>query len=49
MATLGTAPVDLSGINRIDSLLNGVKWQSTNLTFSFMTVGSSWTGYAIDS
>lgn len=49
MATLGTLSVGLSGVNQIDSLLNGRKWQSTNLTFSFMTSGSSWSGYVTGS
>jgi Ca2+-binding RTX toxin-like protein len=53
MSSSGTTspsfPVWPSGDNRIDSLIYGDKWMFKNLTFSFATTGSSWSGYSAGS
>lgn len=44
-AQASTASVNITGVNQIDSLLSGYKWGSNNVTFSFPTTKSQYSGY----
>jgi serralysin len=45
-ATAGVTSAISIGWNMVDSELSGRKWSTTNLTYSFATTGSTWTGYS---